>query len=107
MPRRLPDDAELKFIRTLASGTVHMIVDEPERATDEIPAVSIGAGLAAWAAGARPVTVLCGRDTQPVLTDRHDWTGEFADDDLCHACYRALHPADRWRAFEHPQPAAA
>lgn len=87
--RRLPDDAELRFVRATATGTVHLIVVEREQAGDDTPAVSIAAGLAAWAGGARPVIARCGARTHPTVTGRHEWTGEFADDDLCGGCYRA------------------
>ncbi|MFE2346444.1 hypothetical protein [Kitasatospora cineracea] len=104
--RRLPDDAELRFIRTVATGTVHLIITPRERATDTTPAVSIATGLTAWASGARPVITRCGAHTQPVITTRWEYVSEFDDDDLCRACYRTLAPADQHRAFEHAQAAA-
>ncbi|WP_282204505.1 hypothetical protein [Kitasatospora fiedleri] len=85
---------------------MHLVADQPD-SDDDGPAMSIAAGLAAWAAGARPVIVRCGRPTYPVITPRWEPVGEFADDDLCRACYRTLHPDDQHRAFDHPQPTAA
>jgi hypothetical protein len=103
----LPARAELTFVRTVASDTVHIVLSVPASATDEEPeAMSLGEGLAALAAGQMPTTVLCGRQTHPAPSGRHEHTGRFADDDLCRACYRALPADDQWRAFEHPQSAA-
>lgn len=103
----LPELAELSFVRTVATGTVHIVISVPTWAeAEEPPSLSIAEGLAKLAGGELATTVLCGREAVFGGT-RHEPVGRFADEDLCRACHRALPADEQWRAFEHDTPAAA
>ena len=108
MSQRLPEHAELLFVRTTGTGTVHLFVRLPAWCTDPAPEGDAITGGAAFVALAATTTVtLCGQHTMPQAEHRHERVTSFADEDLCRACYRTLHLDDQPRAFEHPQPAAA
>lgn len=103
MPKKIRDTAELVFIQTVASGTVHIEVryvswdspHEPQR-------VSFADGLMALFTEA--TIVLCGARTFPVPENTHYYTDCFFDEQLCQRCHASLHPDDVERAFRHRQP---
>ncbi|PPS89424.1 hypothetical protein [Streptomyces sp. MH60] len=109
MPERLPEHAELYFVETVYSGTVHIEVRVPVwwRATSE-PTETIkmgdGTGRALKALLETPTVVQCGRETYPHAETKHQFTTRFHDGQLCGRCYRTLHSEDQARAFEHEQP---
>jgi hypothetical protein len=110
VPERLPEHAELYFVETLYSGTVHIEVRVPVWARPE-PAETIrmgdGTGRVLQALLETPVVVLCGQRTYPAGETKHRFTDRFHDGQLCGRCYRLLHEEDQPRAFEHEQPEKA
>jgi hypothetical protein len=102
----IPGDADLRFIETVATGTVHIAVKysphhlgrQPEIAPDVL------GGSAFVAMAVSPTVTRCGRRVFPQFEDKHVGTNRFHDDQLCAACYRTLTPADQERAFEHETP---
>lgn len=102
---KIRDTAELAFIQTVSSGTVHIEVryqtyDSPyEETFEEIPWAE---GLYSMFTG--PHIVLCGARTYPVGERTHHYTDCFPDERLCANCHRMLHPDDIERAFRHRQP---
>ncbi|MFE5847779.1 hypothetical protein ACFQ7N_39775 [Streptomyces niveus] len=112
MAKPLPEHAELHFIETLATTTVHIEARVPVWATPDEPAETIamgdGTGRFLAAIFGTPTIVRCGQRTFPHVPDRskarHAFTSRFRDEQLCVACYRTLTPEDQPRAFEHEQP---
>lgn len=106
MAEQIPPDADLRFIKTVATGTVHIAVRySPHhlgRQPEVAPAISGGAAFVAMAHA--PTVTRCGRRTFPQFEYRHVGTDRFRDEQLCTACYRTLAPADQERAFEHGTP---
>lgn len=103
--KSIPSDAELLFVESLTSGTVHIAVRYeahhlPEGEVTEV--LSGGAALVAMAV--TPTVTRCGKRTFPQFERDHVKTARFADDQLCRACYRTLAPEDQVRAFDHGQP---
>jgi len=106
MRKRLPEHAELRFIETAATGSVHFEVWLPRWALPE-PTESIspdGSGAMFKALLTAPTIVQCGIRTFPGPGARHQYTECFYDGQLCARCYKTLHPDDQARAFEHEQP---
>ncbi|KOU20927.1 hypothetical protein ADK52_25385 [Streptomyces sp. WM6372] len=95
---RLPELAELGFILTTYTGSVHLYVRFP----NWHPQARVAASF-------EPYLTRCGRFASPgsSTADRHQFIGSFHDAQLCRACYRTLDPADQHLAFEHDQPATA
>lgn len=112
MAKSLPEHADLYFIRTVATGVVHIEARVPVWATPDEPAEMIrmgdGTGRVLEALFSSPVVTRCGQRTFPHIPDRdvarHEFTARFRDDELCAACYRTLTLEDQGRAFEHDQP---
>lgn len=112
MAKPLPDHAELYFIETVATGTVHIETRVPVWATPDEPGETVrmgdGTGRVLAALFGTPTVTRCGQRTFPHIADRniarHVFTTRFHDDQLCAACHRTLTPADQERAFEHEQP---
>lgn len=104
MSEQLPIDAELRFIESRATGTVHIAVRYSAYGLSRQPTLGVITGGAAFAAMAvHPTVTRCGKRTFPQFEDRHIGTDRFRDEQLCRACYRTLAPADQERAFEHAQ----
>lgn len=107
MPERLPEHAELYFVETVYSGTVHIEVRVPVWARPE-PTETItmgdGTGRVLKALLETPTVVLCGIRTYPAGETKHRFTTQFLDGQICGRCYRLLHEEDQFRAFEHDQP---
>jgi hypothetical protein len=112
MPKRLPEHAELYFVETLSTGTVHIEARVPVWATLDDPVIDTirmgdGTGRVLAALLGTPTVVRCGQRTFPSHPGddaRHKFTGRFRDEQLCAACYRTLTVEDQSRAFEHEQP---
>lgn len=110
MAKRIPADADFRFIQTAGTGTVHLLVLFPDYGPSTDTAASIpmdGSGRALAGLLGTPTVTRCGLRTYPYTQQanaRHGFTGRFRDDQLCVACYRTLHPDDQGRAFDHPQP---
>lgn len=106
MAEPIPCDADLRFIETVATGTVHIAVKysphDLGRQAQVAPVVSGGSAFVAMAVS--PTVTRCGRRTFPQFEDHHVGTDRFRDDQLCGACYRSLAPEDQERAFEHETP---
>lgn len=102
----IPSDADLRFIETVATGTIHIAVrygvHHLDRQPETAPALSGGAAFVAMAI--QPTITRCGRRLFPQFEDQHIGTDRFRDNQLCAACYRTLTPADQERAFEHARP---
>jgi hypothetical protein len=101
----IPFDADLLFVESLATGTVHIAVryEAHHLAEDEVTEVVKG-GAAFVALSISPTVTRCGKRTFPQFERDHVKTGRFRDEQLCAACYRTLTPQDQERAFEHAQP---
>lgn len=99
----IPSDAELRFIETITTGTVHIAVRYSPHHLGRQPSIApvISGGSAFVAMATQPTVTRCGRRTFPQFEDRHLGTDRFADDQLCGACYRTLAPEDQERAFDH------
>jgi hypothetical protein len=114
MAKSLPEHADLFFIETLATGTVHIDARVPVWARADEPTGSVqmndGTGRFLAEMFETPTVVRCGQRTFPHIPDlskaRHQFTTRFRDEQLCGACYRTLTAADQSRAFEHETPAA-
>lgn len=111
MVQRLPEHAELYFVETIATGTVHIEARVPVWARHDEPTETYrmgdGTGRALQALLGTPTVVRCGQRTfpgSPASDARHKFTDCFDDEQLCGACYRTLHPDEQARAFEHRQP---
>lgn len=105
MSEQIPDDAELRFIETVATGTVHIAVRYSPHYLGRQQSLGVISGGAAFAAMAvHPTVTRCGQRTFPQFEDKHVGTNRFRDEQLCRACYRTLAPADQERAFEHETP---
>jgi hypothetical protein len=110
MAERLPAGADIRFIRTIGTGTVHLLVLPPDPGPTVEPDEAIpmdGSGQALAGLLGTPTITRCGQHTFPYAPNadaRHGFTWRFIDDQLCAACYRTLHPDDQGRAFDHPQP---
>lgn len=105
MAKSIPFDAELRFIESTATGTVHIAVRYSAHDLGRQSTVQVISGGSAFAAMAvQPTVTRCGRRTFPQFEDAHCGTDRFRDDQLCRACYRTLPPDDQERAFEHAQP---
>ncbi|MFJ6559915.1 hypothetical protein ACIQMV_08540 [Streptomyces sp. NPDC091412] len=102
----IPSDAELMFIETVDTGTVHIAVRYSAHdigrssSTDRV----ISGGAAFVAMSITPTVTRCGKRTFPQFERDHVKNPRFADERLCRACYRTLAPEDQERAFEHAQP---
>ena len=105
MAAPIPADAELRFIETVATGTVHITVRYSPHHLGRQPEIEppVQGGAAFVAMAHAPTVTRCGRRVFPQFEDRHLGTDRFRDDQLCTACYRTLAPADQERAFEHAQ----
>jgi hypothetical protein len=105
MPKPIPFDADLLFVESLATGTVHVAVryEAHHLAEDEVTEVVSG-GAAFVALSISPTVTRCGKRTFPQFERDHVRTTRFADERLCAACYRTLVPEDQERAFEHDTP---
>lgn len=101
----IPCDAELLFVESLATGTVHIAVRYSVHDIDESPAAGevINGGAAFVALAVSPTVTRCGKRTFPQFERDHEKTARFRDEQLCRACYRTLAPEDQERAFEHAQ----
>lgn len=112
MAKSLPEHADLYFIETVATGTVHIEARVSVWATPDEPAESIrmgdGTGRVLAALFGTPTVVRCGQRTFPHIADRdkarHVFTTRFRDGQLCAACYRTLTADEQHLAFEHDQP---
>lgn len=107
MAERIPCDAELLFIESTRTGTVHIAVKYGawhDLGPEIEEAVTGGASFIDLALA--PAVTRCGKRTFPQFEDAHQGTDRFSDDRLCAACHRTLHPDDWERAFEHKQPDA-
>lgn len=103
--RRIPPDAELMFIETVSTGTVHLAVRyQPHHSIGNEAGEVLTGGAALIAMATKPTVTRCGKRTFPQFEQAHEKTTRFADDRLCGACYRTLEPEDQERAFEHEQP---
>ncbi|WP_328920677.1 hypothetical protein OG911_28150 [Streptomyces sp. NBC_00208] len=102
----IPNDAELMFIKTVATGTVHIAVRYSPYDLARQPSVGpvISGGAAFVALSVSPTVTRCGKRTYPQSGRDHLKTGRFADEQLCRACYRTLTEVDQERAFEHDRP---
>lgn len=101
----IPSDADLLFVESVASGTVHIAVRYQVHHLDEdavIETVDGGGALVAMAVS--PTVTRCGKRTFPQFERDYVKTARFSDDQLCRACYRTLTSEDQERAFEHGQP---
>jgi hypothetical protein len=114
MAKPLPDHAELHFVETVATGTVHIEARVPVWATSDEPAETYtmgdGTGRVLASLLGSPTVVRCGQRTfpgHPGPDARHKFTSRFDDGQLCAACYRTLTPAEQSRAFEHDTPDGA
>jgi hypothetical protein len=109
MARPLPNHAELYFIETRATGTVHIEARVPVWARPQpTETIRMGDGTGEMLATVfeTPTVVRCGQRTFPGRPDegRYVFTTCFRDEQLCAGCYRTLTPADQPRAFEHDTP---
>lgn len=101
----IPSDAELLFVETAATGTVHIAVRySVHHLEDQGVTASVSGGAAFIDMAITPTVTRCGKRTFPQFEHDHVKTGRFRDEQLCAACYRTLAPADQARAFEHPRP---
>ena len=109
MTKPIPIDAEVRFIETVATGTVHIAVRYSAhgcvRSPSSAPVISGGAAFVAIAV--QPTVTRCGRRTFPQFERDHVNTTCFKDERLCRGCYRTLVPSDQERAFEHEVPDGA
>jgi len=105
-PEPIPSDADLRFIETVATGTVHIAVRYSPHHLGRQPSIApvVSGGSAFVAMSIQPTITRCGRRVFPQFEDRHLGTDRFHDEQLCTACYRTLAPADQERAFEHRTP---
>jgi hypothetical protein len=103
--RDIPCDADLMFIETAATGTVHIAVQyRAYHFADEPVIETVSGGSALVAMAMTPTVTRCGKRTFPQFERDHVKTNRFRDEQLCRACYRTLTPADQERAFEHETP---
>jgi hypothetical protein len=101
----IPFDADLMFIETITTGTVHIAVRyEPHHVTNDRVIETIAGGGAFVAMALEPTVTRCGKRTFPQFERDHEKTRRFRDEQLCAACYRTLADVDQERAFEHGQP---
>lgn len=101
----IPSDAELLFVETVATGTVHIAIRyQVHHLTQDKVTEVISGGAAFVALAITPTVTRCGKRTFPQSERDHVKTGRFRDEQLCAACYRTLAPADQERAFEHARP---
>ncbi|MDX3520751.1 hypothetical protein [Streptomyces scabiei] len=102
----IPADAELMFIETAATGTVHIAVRYSAHDIGRSPSTAevISGGAAFVAMAVVPTVTRCGKRTFPQFERDHVKNPRFHDEHLCRACYRTLAPQDQERAFEHAQP---
>jgi len=101
----IPSDADLMFVESLATRTVHIAVRyEAHHTTQDEVTETISGGAAFVAMSITPTVTRCGKRTFPQFERDHVKTYHFHDEQLCRACYRTLTPADQERAFEHAQP---
>lgn len=108
MRKRLPELAELYFIETTGTGTVHIEVRVPRWMQEPTETVSPdGSGGMIEALLSTPTIVQCGVRTFPDPGARHQRTDRFFDGQLCGRCYKTLHEDDQPLAFEHEQPIAS
>lgn len=100
----IPSDAELLFVESLTSGTVHIAIRyKAHHLTEDEVTEVVSGGAALVAMAVTPTVTRCGKRTFPQFERDHVKTARFADDQLCRACYRTLAPEDQMRAFEHAQ----
>jgi hypothetical protein len=102
---QIPSDADLMFIETVGTGTVHIAVQYRPWHTSKDSVIEIVEGgdpLVALAIS--PTVTRCGKRTFPQFERDHVKTKRCRDEQLCRACYRTLAPADQERAFEHETP---
>lgn len=110
MGRPIPSGADVLFVKTIRTGTVHLVVLPPDDGRDIEPDKCIpmdGSGRALAALLGTPTVTRCGLGTfphNPSRDARHALTYRFRDEQLCVACYRTLTPADQPLAFEHGTP---
>lgn len=112
MAKPLPDHAELYFVQTVPTGTVHIEARVPVWARPQpTETIRMGDGTGSMLAAVfeTPTVVRCGQRTFPGRADedRYVFTACFRDEQLCAGCYRTLTPADQSRAFEHDTPDGA
>jgi hypothetical protein len=101
----IPCDADLMFIETVSTGTVHIAVQyRAHHLDDDSVTEVIEGGSALVAMAISPTVTRCGQRTFPQFERDHVKTNRFRDEQLCRACYRTLAPADQERAFEHETP---
>jgi hypothetical protein len=105
MAKPIPSDAELMFIETVSTGTVHIGVRYRayHLAEDQVTE-TVSGGAAFVALAVTPTVTRCGKRTFPQFERDDVKTTRFSDDQLCRACYRTLTVEDQERAFEHDQP---
>lgn len=105
MTEPIPSDADLMFIESTATGTVHIAVQyRPWHLSKDPVLATVKGGGALVAMAIAPTATRCGRRTFPQFERDHVKTGRFRDEQLCRGCYRTLAPADQERAFEHETP---
>ena len=110
MAKPLPSGADIRFVKALRTGTVHLVVLPPDEGPNVEPAGCIpmdGSGRALAGLLGTPTITRCGQPTfphNPSANARHAMTYRFRDEQLCVACYRTLTPDDQERAFEHETP---
>lgn len=101
----IPPDADLMFIETAATGTVHIAVRYRPYHLDGDPVIeTVVGGAALIDLAMSPTVTRCGKRTFPQFERDHVKTSRFRDEQLCRACHRTLAPADQERAFEHETP---
>lgn len=101
----IPFDADLLFVETVSTGTVHIAVRyQAHHLTDDPSIETVKGGGALVALALSPTVTRCGQRTFPQAERDHVKTSRFHDEQLCRACYRTLVPADQERAFEHATP---
>ncbi|WP_369167840.1 hypothetical protein AB5J49_08170 [Streptomyces sp. R28] len=101
MNGQIPCDADLMFIETVSTGTVHY---RAYHLDDDAVTEVVEGGGALVALAISPTVTRCGKRTFPQFERDHVKTNRFRDEQLCRACYRTLTPADQERAFEHETP---
>ncbi|MBI0300460.1 hypothetical protein JBE04_39900 [Streptomyces sp. PRKS01-29] len=100
----IPADADVLFVETLSTGTVHIAVRTAVHHRSGPSKTVASGGTALVALATTPTVTRCGKRTFPQFETQHEYTVRFADDQLCTACYRTLTTADQERAFGHEQP---
>jgi hypothetical protein len=101
----IPCDADLMFIETVSTSTVHIAIQyRAHHLNDDAVIEIVEGGSALVAMAISPTLTRCGKRTFPQFERDHVKTNRFRDEQLCRGCYRTLTPADQERAFEHETP---